>query len=87
VGGVSDEQGWVWDDAAKARVAVALAEIDAKNARQLAAGQLFECALCGQLVRALDKFGLCSKDKGEHAEWRVDVAPAKATGRRGPRFA
>lgn len=40
------------------------------------------CALCGQRCIRLDKYGLCSKDKGEHAAWRADARRDEKAGAR-----
>lgn len=67
------EKDWVPDHSV---TLAALAEIDARQA------DAPTCALCGQRVIKLDKFGLCSKVKGEHDEWRADArADAKAGAR------
>lgn len=72
------EKGWDLHPSERARVdrerAEAFARIDAAHARTCT-----PCALCGQLARELDKFGLCSKNRGEHAEWRLDVATDEKT--------
>jgi hypothetical protein len=68
------EREWVFDDAARARVAVALAEIDANQAH------LPTCALCGQRSLKLDRFGLCSKVSQPHLDWRAGVRADEKAG-------
>lgn len=68
------KQEWVNDDASKARVAAALADVDAG---QSAAAT---CALCGQRTYRLDRFGLCSKKSQPHEEWRAGVRADEKAG-------
>lgn len=65
---------WVLDDAAKARAASALADVEARQAT------LSECSLCGQRAARLDRFGLCSKTSEQHAEWRAGVRDDEKAG-------
>jgi hypothetical protein len=60
-----NENVWKSDDASQARTTTALAEVDA---RQAAAPR---CGLCGQRVRWLDDFGLCSKVSPSHEQYRA----------------
>lgn len=65
---------WVYDDAARKRVEAALAKIDARHEGKP------ECALCGQRVNVLDRFGLCSKISDPHKEWRAGVLADEKAG-------
>ncbi|MDF2555769.1 MAG: MPMin1 gp20 [Microbacterium sp.] len=68
------EKEWEYDDAARARVTAALAEIDANQAH------LPTCALCGQRSLKLDRFGLCSKVSQPHLDWRAGVRADEKAG-------
>lgn len=39
----------------------------------LAQAGLPQCALCGQRAVRLDRFGFCSRSKGEHEAWRAEA--------------
>ncbi|MHC9046733.1 hypothetical protein ACYX8G_19275 [Microbacterium saperdae] len=69
-GWTTNEKGWQLHPSQVARnrkqVAEALAVIEMKQQRART------CALCGQRVWALDKFGLCSKLTTAHKAWRAE---------------
>ncbi|GAA1915080.1 hypothetical protein GCM10009775_04390 [Microbacterium aoyamense] len=70
----SGEKGWSLDPSQQERVRqvniAAMARAD-----ELQKGSP-TCALCGQRALELDEFGLCSKNRGEHKEWRDDALKA-----------
>lgn len=69
-------EGYVYDDAARARVTAALAAVDRSHALHP------ECSLCGQRTTGLDRFGLCSKVSVPHEEWRAEMRANEKTGAR-----
>jgi len=74
---MSDEKNeYVFDDAARERVAAELARVNQEQAGYQ------RCGLCGQRVGRLDKFGLCSKTSEAHQEWRAAERAERKAGRR-----
>lgn len=77
-GWMDTEKGWVLHPSEEPRVRenhrATMARIDKAQAHYPT------CALCGQRCIKLDRFGLCSKEKGEHAEWRADARREEKAG-------
>jgi hypothetical protein len=76
----TNDKGWKLDDRRREHVTREYAAISARIDHAHAGYP--QCALCGQRVIKLDRFGLCSKDKGEHAEWRADMRRDEKVGAR-----
>lgn len=69
----SGEKGWLLDPSQEERVRRLNEETLARIDEAHAAAGFPTCALCGQRTLTLDEFGLCSKNRGEHHEWREDA--------------
>lgn len=65
------DKGWVLDP--RRREHVRLQWRRESDRIDQAQARLPRCALCGQRAVTLDRFGLCSKSKGEHAAWRAEA--------------
>lgn len=70
-----DAPEWAPSDESREQTRQALQSIDEAHRATCEA-----CTLCGQRVKRLDGFGLCSKQSPPHAKWRSRVRAMEKAG-------